>query len=1283
MSSTGANPQPPPSEPAAGRADGGLPIDGVRAELLGLIEAHQVLIVAGETGSGKSTQLPQLCLQAGRGADRMIAHTQPRRVAARTIAARIAEELGPAGARLVAYSVRFDDRVRDETRLRVMTDGLLLAELQNDPDLLRYDTIIVDEAHERSLNIDFLLGYLHGLLERRTDLKLLITSATIDTARFAEHFSTASRTVPVIEIPGQRYPVEIGYRPVTEDGGTAHGREQILAVVEATEELLSAGPGDILVFVSGEREIRDTAEALRGRFGAAGDIEVLPLYARLSGSEQQRVFAEHRGRRIIVSTNVAETSITVPGVRYVVDTGLARVSRFSRRLKVQRLPIEEISQASADQRAGRCGRLGPGICLRLYSEESYQLRPEFTEPEILRTNLASVILQMASLGLGEVTSFPFLEPPDASSWRDGRRLLIELGALTEEAELTPLGRRLARLPVDPRLGRMIIEADRLDCVHDVLVVAAALSIRDPRERPLEERAAADASHARFAVPGSDVMTLIALWDHVRRHRREMSGQRFRRLCREEYLSAARVREWEDLFSQLRRAAGQIGIRCSANSPDEHHDRADRVHRAVLAGHLSHLGRRDDRRGDYEGALQSRFQIAGGSSVRSSPRWVVAVELVETDRLRARTVAAVRPEWAEELGAHLLRHRYGEVMWDPRQRRAVVDESVSLFGLSLVEGRRIGAERIDTALARSMMLRHLVVDPILDESEPSAADGTLPAFVERNRAVIARRRRLADRLRRHDIVSEAAVFDFFDRRIPHSVTTGTRLDRWWRRHSTRLEDELDLGTELLGPIASADEWATTYPDLWRQADLELDLRYRFEPGTPLDGISVVVPLALVDRVDAAGFDWQIPGYRDELVVAYLRGLPKAIRRRMIPFAETVERVVEAIAAHRSDIAETAPRDERLCAAVAAALSEIIDVRIPAETIAAVSIPEHLQVTFIVVDAAGEVRDVGRDLDALRARLGTAVQRELATFVPVLEQRGAVDWVFGTIEPMIEYDLGVAGDGGAPGAALGARASRHQTVRAYPGLVDDGDSVSLRIFGDEASRLRSMRAGVRRLLVLANEPLVGRTVAAVGRTAVLAVASSGFGLDELARDSLEAAVERLMAASPLPFDAEAYARLRRAIADDLAVLTADALDAAIGIVALASQLGDRVAAMLAPGLAMTAADVTDHLERLVPPRFVVRAGTRRLPEIARYLRGIEYRLDRLGGHIERDRARMAEIQPLEERFRRLRRDGRGDVEAIDEFAWQLEELRMAVFAQQLGVVGAPSITRLTRALDRLID
>ena len=1224
-----------------------LPISERHDELLATINEHQVVIVAGETGSGKSTQLPKLCLEAGRGVAGYIGHTQPRRVAARTIAERVADEIGsPLGAD-VGYTIRFTDHVGDATLVKVMTDGILLAEIQRDRMLRRYDTLIIDEAHERSLNIDFILGYLRELLPQRPDLKVIVTSATIDTERFARHFTTDGQPAPVVEVTGRMHPVELRYRPYGRDHDPGDDRDQVQAIVDAIDELSGAGPGDVLVFLSGEREIHDAADALRR---LDRPIEVLPLYARLSAPEQRRIFRQRRGdepRRIVLSTNVAETSVTVPGVRYVVDAGTARISRYSRRLKVQRLPIEPVSQASANQRAGRCGRVAPGICIRLYSEDDFEARPEFTEPEILRTNLAAVILQMTAIGLGDVARFPFVEPPDEASIRDGYVLLEELSAISPAKRLTKTGRRLARLPTDPRLGRMILESGRFGCVREVLVVAAALSMQDVRERPTERRERADELHRRFEVPGSDLLSIVALWDHLRDRQRALSGNAFRRLCRDEFINYLRVREWVDLYSQLRRVAGDLGLRASRSSGGSD-ARPDDVHRAVLTGLLSHVGLRDRRTRDFQGARNARFVIAPGSVLtKRPPEWVMAAELVETNRLYARRCAAIEPEWAERAGGHLVKRSYDDPRWDAEQGRAVATERVTLYGVPLVSDRVVGYDKSDEAGARAWFITKALVERDWHSGH---------AFLRRNEEFVDRMRRMTDRVRRAEIVDDEWLFDFYDDRVPEDITSGRHFDRWWKDMATGEAELLDLNEELL-----ADDLHVRldgYPDVWRQDDNELPLTYRFMPGEPLDGVTVHVPLAALNQIRDEGFDWQIPGFRRERAEAMVRSLPKSVRRGLIPLGETIEGALDRL----GDTAQARP----LVDALAQALTETSGVEVRPGQFEGASLPDELVMHFVVSDDDGEVRAVGTDLSEIKRRLAPSVRESIAAASPIDERRGIVDWDLGELPRVIE-----TGDDG-----LG--------VRGYPTLLDVGDSVALRIVSSPDLQARAMRGGVRRLLILNAAPTraaVERLLTSAGR---LALAGADIPVESIVDDCIAAAVDAAAGERPLPWTPVEWADLRTVVRDETPSLTRQALTKAAGVVAAALRVQQRLATMRAAALSDSVADANAHLGRLVRPGFVSSAGIDRLDDVERYVEAITYRLDHLAGAVDRDRRRIDEVRQLESRYDRLLATidpARAVRPELVELTWALEEFRVSVFAQPLGAHGQVSAKRLRRELARL--
>ena len=1220
-----------------------LPIVERRDDLLRAITDHQVVIVAGETGSGKTTQLPKLCLEAGRGMRGLIGHTQPRRIAARSVAERIAEELeSPLGA-IVGYTVRFNDQVTESSLVKVMTDGILLAELRSDRLLTRYDTIIIDEAHERSLNIDFLLGYMVEILPRRPDLKVIVTSATIDTARFSHHFGDA----PVIEVSGRAYPVETRYAPVGEDEDV---RDQTQAVCDAVQELMTEGPGDVLVFLSGEREIRDTADALERL--SLPSTEILPLYARLSAAAQHRVFASHSGRRVVLATNVAETSLTVPGIRYVIDPGTARISRFNRRTKVQRLPIEAISQASANQRAGRCGRVGPGVCVRLYSEEDFLARPEFTEPEILRTNLASVILQMAALDLGSPAAFPFLDRPDVRAVDDGVNLLTELGALRADGNrratngrgnsvrLTPVGRQLAKIPIDPRLGRMMIEAERNGALREVLIIVAGLSIQDPRERPVEGRQEAEALHARFRDPKSDFLSYVNLWAYLRERRDERSSNQFRKLCRAEHLNYLRVREWQDLHSQLRQIARELHLTTNTAPADR-----DAIHASILAGLLSHVGLRDPVRADYLGARHARFAVAPGSALaKSAPKWVMAAELVETNRLWGRVAAQIDPAWAERLGTHLVERSYGDPHWDADRGHVVATERVTLFGIPLVAARRIDYSRIDPAACRELFIRHALI----------AGDWkTRHAFMARNDRVVDQVRALEDRARRADLlVDEGVVFDFFDRRVGAEVASASRFDRWWARAGRSDPGLLDFDVALLtdpgaGPVDPGD-----YPDAWVDGDRELRLSYRFEPGDPEDGVAVEVPLALLHQLSATTFDWHVPGYRRELVTALIRSLPKATRRHFAPAREYAEAFLERVPVPTGSLLE----------ALRSTLAPMTGEPIAPDALTLDHVPDYLRITFRVVDDSGRLLASGQDLDRLKVELHHHARDAMSAAAAGIERSGLKSWTFGDLAPTVELARGP------------------HVVRGFAGLVDEGASVAIRVFVDPVERDDELWRGTRRLLLLSIAAPAKSLQRALSNDAKLALGRSRQSdVAELLADCLHAAVDRLMADAGGPAWTEAgFSSLRDRVRAGLTD-TAVAVVTFVGrIITTADVVGRRLAALRSPALAEAVSDMQGQLDGLVYPGFAADVGATRLPDVLRYLRAMEQRLDKLAQNPVKDRERTRTVQEVADRYERARRSlGAGG----EEIRWMIEELRVSLFAQALGTPHPVSPQRVAKALDRL--
>ncbi|GAA1027485.1 ATP-dependent RNA helicase HrpA [Virgisporangium ochraceum] len=1213
-----------------------LPVSQRKDEIADVIRANQVVIVAGETGSGKTTQLPKICLEIGRGVRGMIGHTQPRRIAARTVADRVASELGTDLGQVVGYQVRFTDQTRDDTLVKIMTDGILLTELARDRSLSRYDTIIIDEAHERSLNIDFILGYLKQLLPRRPDLKVIITSATIETDRFSQHFDDA----PVIEVSGRTYPVEMRYRPLVDLDREEEPRDQIEAVCDAVDELAVEGQGDVLVFLSGEREIRDTADALGKR--NLRNTEVLPLYARLSIAEQHKVFAPHAGRRIVLATNVAETSLTVPGIRYVVDPGTARISRYSSRTKVQRLPIEPVSQASANQRAGRCGRVAAGICIRLYSEEDFANRPEYTDPEILRTNLASVILQMASLELGDIAAFPFIDPPDKRNITAGTQLLEELGAL-DGRRLTPLGRKLAQLPVDPRLARMVIEADRLGCVGEVLVIAAALSIQDPRERPAEKQQAADEKHARFTDPTSDFLAYLNLWNHVREQQNQRSSSGFRRMCRDEFLNYLRVREWQDLHGQLKQVARTLNITLTdLAEPDP-----ARVHTALLAGLLSHVGLKEGDRNEYLGARGTKFAVFPGSALfKKPPRWVVSAELVETSRLWARVNARVEPEWVEPLAQHLVKRTYSEPHWSSKQGAAMVYERVTLYGVPLVAQRRILLAGVDAPLARELFIRHALVEGDWQ---------THHKFWTDNRALLEEVAELEEKTRRRDIVvSDEVLNDFYDKRIGAEVVSARHFDTWWKKVRREQPDLLTFTREMLLNAIAAGVSPDDFPGTWTPGGLDLPLTYRFEPGAADDGVIVDVPLALLGQISPGPFEWQVPGLRGEVVTALIRSLPKPVRRHFVPVPDTVADVLGRLGD---------PTDEPLLDALEYHLLRLTGEQVAREDWDWSRVPDHLRMYFRVRDESGQVRGQGRDLAALKASLRGEVRAAVAAAGSELEQSGLREWTIGALPREVTRELA--------GFA----------VTAYPALVDEGDSVGVRLFETPGEQAAHMWTGTRRLLLLTVPSPLKQVLGRLSNHAKLALGRNPHkGVPDLLDDCVAAALDKLVADAGGPvWDDVSFAALQDKVRPQLVGTVVDTVGKVTPILGLAYVVEQRLAP-LAGSVPSAVLDVRSQLKALVYRGFVTATGWWRLPDLPRYLRAIEKRLDGLPDRAGRDAQLMGQIQQLEREYRELRGQVpmSGDLLQI---RWMIEELRVSLFAQNLGTPYPVSATRIYRAIDQL--
>ncbi|MDQ0892995.1 ATP-dependent RNA helicase HrpA [Agromyces ramosus] len=1306
-----------------------LPVSGQREEIARALRDHQVVIVAGATGSGKTTQLPKICLELGRES---IAHTQPRRIAARTIAERISEELSVELGSLVGYQVRFTDKVSDATRIKVMTDGILLNEIHRDPDLRRYDTIIIDEAHERSLNIDFLLGYLKRLLPRRPDLKVIVTSATIDPASFARHFADAAgNPAPVIEVSGRTYPVEIRYRPLVAEGGAGAGGEDSddegaaaddkdvqRGILDALDELERESSGDVLVFLSGESEIRDAEAAVRAhatRRGGAGETEVLPLYGRLSAADQHRVFEPSKvaglRRRVVLATNVAETSLTVPGIRYVVDAGTARISRYSVRSKVQRLPIEPISQASANQRSGRSGRTSDGIAIRLYSEDDYERRPGYTDPEILRTNLAAVILQMASLGLGPIEAFPFLTPPDSRGIRDGLELLRELGALDDGArgdgpQLTRIGRQLARLPIEPRFARMVLESKAQAVSREVLAIVAGLTVQDPRERPLDKREQADGFHARFVDPTSDFLSLLNLWNHLEEQQRQLSGSAFRRMCKAEFLNYLRVREWQDLYRQLVRLAKPLGLHLNEPRVDP-----DGIHRALLAGLLSQIGLRDDtktssgrggagtareaeRKGrrqqaEFVGARNTRFVVFPGSALaKKPPAALMSAELVETSRLFARTNAAIDPAWAEQLAGPLAKRSYSEPRWERRQGAAVADEKVTLFGVPIVAKRRIQLARVDPALARELFIRHALVE---EDWDTSRLDKRLFAFLRKNRELRRELGEVEERTRRRDLLAgDEVVVAFYESRVPSDVADTRAFERWWRdEQRTRPELFTMAAADVVAEDAAVDR-DDGFPDRWRQGDQTLTLAYRFEPGADDDGVTVIVPLVLLPRLTASGFDWQVPGLRDELITAMLRTLPKVLRRQVVPAAEWAGR----IAAELPDGPEAGAEREPFAAVVSQAIRRLTFTPVDPGDFDLERVPAHLRMTFRAVDERGRTLGTSKVLGELQSRLAGQTRAAVAKAVGGSSATTATATTGDATRAPTASEARAAGFTERTGVTawewdeIPAHLDTRQAgnvIRAYPALVDDGASVALRLVATAEERDRASRRGIRRLLVNATPSPVAYVQEHLSNEEKLQLAASAYpGTRALLDDCLAACVDaELRARHPdglLRTRAE-FDTVRDAIAAGIMERMFETVSLVARIVKASRDADRAISTASSMHLMAALGDARAQLQGLVPSGFVSATGLERLRHLPRYLEAISVRVRKLVENPGRDRQAMNQLQGSIALFEAAGGRIPIDPEAPEQLVrtrWMLEELRVGLFAQELRTAETVSPQRIAKAL-----
>ena len=1245
-----------------------LPVSARRADIMELVRDNQVVVIAGETGSGKTTQIPKMLLELGRGRRGLIGHTQPRRLAARTVAERIAEELGQDIGQSVGYAIRFDDRVSDSTAVKLMTDGILLAEMQRDRFLNAYDTIIIDEAHERSLNIDFLLGYLKRLLPKRPDLKVIVTSATIDPEAFARHFADADgNPAPVIEVSGRTYPVEIRYRPLVErvqakDGSVKEiDTDMIDGVIDACKELMHEGDGDILCFFSSERDIRDCMEAIEKEHWRG--VEVVPLFGRLSNAEQHRVFAPHSGRRIVLSTNIAETSLTVPGIHYVVDTGLARISRYSTRTKVQRLPIEEISQASANQRSGRSGRTADGIAIRLYSEENFEARPEFTDPEILRTNLASVVLQMISLRLGDISQFPFIQPPDQKAVRDGLALLHELGAITGTARdgapgLTGVGRDIARIPVDPKMARMLVEANRLGVLDDVTVIVASMTIQDVRERPLDYQAQADQAHARFKDSTSDFLSSLKLWDYIGDSRDELSGNAFRKRMKREFLHYMRIREWFDLVRQLRDVERQLGWSRAENVAGERD--ADAIHKSLLTGLLSNIGAREGNSKEFQGARGTRFMVFPGSSLsKKPPEFIMAAELVETSRLWARDVAKIEPAWVEAAAGDLVKHSYSEPVWSRKRSAAMVHQKSMLYGVTIVRDRLVPYHRVDADGARNMFIRHALLEGDWNRHHK---------FIEHNEALLAEAAQVEEKVRRRGlVVDEDTLFDFYDSRLPADVTTARHFDSWWKKKRAEDKHYLDFDPDTLLDDDGVDSSASAFPQTWRQGTIDYALRYKFEPGDPFDGVTVDVPVPLLANLRAEGFDWLVPGLRSELAAEYIRTLPKALRKTVVPAPDFADRALEAIRHAQDGATEQELRATPFADALAEALRSLGGRGINGSDFNPAALPAHLKVTFAAIDRRGEVVDHDTDLDALKRRQAGQIRSSVSKAGHASESDAVAKWTadsLGTVPETVTTTI----DG--------------NEVDAFPALEATKDGVRVTVHPTKAAADASMVTAT--LTLLLRDITVNASQMTKGLPLRQKVAVDRYphgGAAGLVEDARVAVIRDLLLANGGPVRSpEDFA----ALADTIRPQVAGGVRRAVVTMAPALAEYANIASELDQWEGPAIDDMKAQLQFFLPRNAVTVHGIGHLQHLPRYVDAMRIRLGDMRLDPDRDADRQSVVDSvkryLAQRMKTLPA-GRTKTKAYKDILWMIEELRVSLFAQRLGTPKPVSQRRIEKKIDAL--
>ena len=1276
-----------------------LPVVERRDEIIKTIRENQVTILCGETGSGKTTQLPKICLELGRGVDGIIGHTQPRRIAARSVAARIAEELHSEIGKLVGYKVRFHDQISDQSYIKLMTDGILLAEIRNDRFLNQYDTLIIDEAHERSLNIDFLLGYLRWLLPRRKDLKVIITSATIDPQRFAKHFNFTGRKnadAPIIEVSGRTYPVEIRYRPLVSENPPKNEKannqgakdepkekDRLQAIVDATDELMVEAPGGILIFFSGEREIREASEALRKHHKPS--VEILPLFARLSAAEQNRIFhlsnkGSRDARRIVLATNVAETSLTVPGIKYVIDTGMARISRYSWRSRVQRLPIEKISQASANQRSGRCGRTSDGIAIRLYAEDDYLSRPEFTLPEIQRTNLASVILQLASLNLGDVYKFPYVEAPDAGMIRDGYKLLFELGAVNkisgENIKITAIGRQLAHLPIDPRLGRMLLAAKDLGVMDEVLVIVSALSVQDVRERPLDKQQASDQKHSRFKDEKSDFISLLKLWDYYHDKNGELSQGQLRKLCKREFLSFMRLREWNETYRQLRmslqdsgalkkvskqsklkKAVKPVKKKKSGKDDDKYAAKYDAIHQSLLTGLLSNIGFQEENQ-EYSGANGRKFYIFPASGLRKrSPKWLMSAEIVETSRLFARTVARIQPQWIEYTAKHLLKYHYSEPRWEKRAAQVAADERASLYGITVNPKKHVNFGRIDPVVARQIFIRHALV---YGEYHCKAA------FFNHNRQLVEEVEELEAKSRRRDIlVDEEILYDFYDQYIPENIYSGAAFEKWRKKFEEKNPQALFLTRDYLMQRDDSHVQGEQYPDYIKIHDMSLPLSYHFEPGSEKDGVTVRLPAVAINQLHNHDFDYLVPGMLEEKVIEFIKNLPKQVRKQFVPAPEYAKACLESL----NDEARKLPIVE----AIAESLRRMTGFRIDAELLQTHTFSDHMLMRYEIVDEAGKIIKAGRDLESLKESIGESAITHISKAtedVNSIERTGITEWDFEALPASMTLD--VSG----------------MKIIVWPALVDKGNSVEIKLF-DSAEKAQQQN-GMLRLILLKYSNEAKNIEKQIPDLAKMCLHYNSTGKCEELKKSIVENVFRLNFINDDLEDNTQGVELSKAQFNKHLEKRINGLDETLkelsqqllNVLALNHQIRKQLKGRIDLSLLEPLNDIRDQLDSLVYAGFLNELSLDELRQYPRYLKAIIKRLDKLSAGAAKDRDLFIQIQPFWEDYKKLRKQ-KGTSQKLRNLRWMLEEFRVSLFAQDLGTAYPVSAKRLAKQFAQLTD